>query len=178
MTVSPIFCPPGIYSYLLNALSLFDIDSSSAVCLFHFRCAQIHGHVDLSFSGANFGPCRRHGGRWALVLVYSACGVFHIRRSSVRSRHFSPGVCLPVVVLAVSSGVTACGRLQGAGGSVLCPFSGLAERTCSIFRVRGLALGAPCRPGHVTCLLTAGERRSTRAAADGAAHVVLFLRLL
>ena len=61
---SPIVRPPGIYSYLLNARSLFDIDSSSVVCPFHFRCAQIHGHVDLSFSGASFGPCRRHGGRW------------------------------------------------------------------------------------------------------------------
>ena len=48
----PIVRPPGIYSYLLNALSLFDIDPSSAVCPFHFWCAQIHGHVDLSSSGA------------------------------------------------------------------------------------------------------------------------------
>ena len=54
MTVPSIVRPPGIYSYLLNALSLFDIDSSSAVCPFHFLCAQIHGHVDLSFSGASF----------------------------------------------------------------------------------------------------------------------------
>ena len=87
-------------------------------------------------------------------------------------------VCLHGRSFGRCSAVTACGRLQGAGGSVLCPFSGLAERTCSSFRVRGLALGAPCRPGHVTCLLMAGERRSTRAAAGDTAHVVHFLRLL
>ena len=87
-------------------------------------------------------------------------------------------VCLHGRGFGRCSAVTACGRLQGAGGSVLCPFSVLAERTCSSFRVRGLALGAPCRPGHVTCLLMAGERRSTRAAAGDAAHVVHFLRLL
>ena len=101
----PLVRPPGIYSYLLNARSLFDIDSSSVVCPSHFRCAQIHGHVDLSFSGASFGPCRRHGGRWAPILVYWACGAFHIWRSSVRSRHFSPlgppFVCTAVVLIAV-----------------------------------------------------------------------------
>ena len=170
-----------IYRSPLHALSQGDIDPSSAVCPFHFRCAQIHGHVYLSFSGASFGQCRRHGGRWAPMLVYWACGAFHIWRSSVRSRHFSPhgsAVCLHGRSFGRCSAVTACGRLQGAGGSVLCPFSGLAERTCSSFRVRGLALGAPCRPGHVTCLLMAGERRSTRAVAGDAAHVVHFLRLL
>ena len=73
------------------------------------------------------------------------------------------------------SAVAARGR---AGGPVSCLFPGLAGRMCSSFHVKGLAFCAPCRPGHVTCLLMAGERRSTRAAAGGAAHVVHFLRLL
>ena len=69
-------------------------------------------------------------------------------------------VCLHGRNFGRCSAVTACGRLQGAGGSVLCPFSGLAERTCSSFRARGLALGAPCRPGRAfaKCLLNFGLR--------------------
>ena len=67
---------------------------------------------------------------------------------------------------------------ERAGGPVSCLFSELAGRICSSFHVRGLAFCAPCRPGRVTCLLMARERRSTRAAIGDAAHVVHLLRLL
>ena len=70
------------------------------------------------------------------------------------------------------SAVAARGR---AGGPVSCLFPGLAGRMCSSFHVKGLAFCAPCRPGHVTCLLMAGERRSTRAAAGGVLPVPQFL---